>query len=193
MFISLGVRNVTMDMLSAALGISKRTIYEQFKDKEELIIESIRHMIVENNKELLTIIENTENVVEAIYLITRRQEQHRRDYPKVFIEDIKKYFPVVQASFYSCKDNLKQFSASFILLEKGLKEEIFRKDLKIELVDNFIHEIISMIHTSDRIRLLNPSEREVTNSIFLPYLRGICTNKGLELMNKYFDELYSNN
>ncbi len=189
MLLSLGIRNVTMDLLSESLGMSKRTIYEHFRNKEELVIESIHFIIVENNKELLEIIESSENVVEAIYLITLRQEQYRREFPKVFVEDIKKYFPLVQASFFSNKDRLKQFSASYTLLEKGLKEEIFCKDLRIDLVDNFIHEIISMIHTSDRIRLLKPSDREVACSIFIPYLKGICTAKGLKLMDKYFDEL----
>lgn len=189
MLLSLGIRNVTMDLLSESLGMSKRTIYEHFRNKEELVIESIHFIIVENNKELLEIIESSENVVEAIYLITLRQEQYRREFPKVFVEDIKKYFPLVQASFFSNKDRLKQFSASYTLLEKGLKEEIFCKDLRIDLVDNFIHEIISMIHTSDRIRLLKPSDREVACSIFIPYLKGICTAKDLKLMDKYFDEL----
>lgn len=189
MLLSLGIRNVTMDLLYESLGMSKRTIYEHFRNKEELVIESIHFIIVENNKELLEIIESSENVVEAIYLITLRQEQYRREFPKVFVEDIKKYFPLVQASFFSNKDRLKQFSASYTLLEKGLKEEIFCKDLRIDLVDNFIHEIISMIHTSDRIRLLKPSDREVACSIFIPYLKGICTAKGLKLMDKYFDEL----
>lgn len=189
MLMSLGVRNVTMDALSASLGMSKRTIYEHFRDKEELVIESIRYMIIEHNKELVKIIESTENVVEAIYQITMREEIHRREFPKVFVEDIKKYFPIVQATFYSGKDRLKQFSASYTLLEKGLKEEIFRKDLRIDLVDNFIHEIISMIHTSERVRQLKPTDREIACSIFIPYLRGICTMKGLKLMDKYFNEL----
>lgn len=188
MFTSLGIRNVTMDSLASELGISKRTIYEMFRDKDDLVIESLRYMIIENNKELLEIIKDTENVVEAMFLITRRQEKRRKEFPRVFLEDIKKYFPLVQASFYSCKDDLKKFSATFTLLELGRKQGIFRTDLMTELVDNFIHEIISIIHTSDRIRLLNPADKDVLHSIMLPYFRGICTAKGLGLMNKYFEE-----
>jgi TetR/AcrR family transcriptional regulator, cholesterol catabolism regulator len=193
MFTSLGIRNVTMDSLASELGISKRTIYEMFRDKDELVIESLRYMIIENNKELLEIIKDTENVVEAMFLITRRQEKRRKEFPRVFLEDIKKYFPLVQASFYSCKDDLKKFSATFTLLELGRKQGIFRTDLMTELVDNFIHEIISIIHTSDRIRLLNPADKDVLHSIMLPYFRGICTAKGLGLMNKYFEEQNNTN
>lgn len=192
-FLSIGIRNVTMDNLASELGISKRTIYELFGDKDTLVIESIREMIIRNNNELLTIIESTENVVEAIFLITKRQKQMRREFPAVLLEDIKKYLPMVHASFYSSKSNLKVFSVSYTLLEKGIKEDIFGKGLKTELVDNFLQEMISLVHTSERIRSLNPTDNEVINNIFLPYLRGICTPKGLELMHSYFEENEGNN
>lgn len=192
-FLSIGIRSVTMDNLASELGVSKRTIYELFGDKDTLVIESIREMIIQNNSELLTIIDRTENVVEAIFLITNRQKQMRREFPTVFVEDIKKYFPLVHASFYSSKSNLKQFSVTYTLLEKGMKEGIFRNDLKTELVDNFLQEMISLVHTSERIRSLNPTDIEVISNIFLPYLRGICTPKGLELMHTYFEENEGNN
>lgn len=192
-FFELGIRNVTMDFLASSLGVSKRTLYELFNDKDKLVIEAIRYMITENNKKMLQIIENSDNVVEAIFLLINHQEQIRKQFPKVFSEDLKRYFPKVQASFYSCREDLKKFSASFVLLEKGIKQGIFRNDLKIELVDNFFHEIISVMHTSDRIRLLNPTSDDVKNNIMLPYFRGICTTKGLTLMEKYFkDNKYNN-
>jgi len=192
-FLSVGIRNVTMDSLASELAISKRTIYELFTDKDTLVIESIRHMIIENNEVLLKIIESTDNVIEAIFIIIKRQEQIRKEYPTVFVEDVKKYFSDVQASFYSSKSDLKQFSITYPLLEKGIMQGIFRDDLKIELVDNFIQEIISMVHTSDRIRCLNPADIEVFYNIFLPYLRGISTGKGLGLINKYFEESLKHN
>jgi len=187
-FLAIGIRNVTMDALASELAVSKRTIYELFGDKTSLVIESLRFMILENNKELIGIIQSADNVVEALFMIVRQQKEKRKEYPVVFIEDLKKYFPMVHASFYSRKDDLKKFSAFFTLLEKGMKEGVFRNDLKIELVDNFIHEAISIVHTSERIRLLTPCDREVINSIFLPYFRGICTQKGLDLMKTYFEE-----
>jgi len=191
-FMSIGIRNVTMDTLANELSISKRTIYELFGDKDNLVIESLRFMILENNKQLLSIIENAENVVEAIFLIMKRQKEMREDFPVVFVEDIKRYFPLVQASFYSCKSDLKQFSASFTLLEKGISQGIFRNDLQIELVDNFIHELVSLLHTSERIRVLNPSDKDIFYNLLLPYFRGICTEKGLKLIDNELLEKFEN-
>ncbi len=130
MFLSLGVRNVTMDSLAGELGISKRTLYEHFRDKDDLVIQCIRHMLVEDNKEMLGIIENSDNVIHALLLMLKKQEEKRKTYPKVFMEDIKKYFHSVNSSFYSCKKHFRQFSASFTLIDKGMKQGVFRKDLK---------------------------------------------------------------
>ncbi len=187
MFLSMGIRSVTMDAIASELGISKRTIYELFHDKDDLVVQALRQMIINHNNEMLGIITGSDNVIEAIVLIMRMESQRRMHFTKVFSEDIKKYYPVVYTSFYSCKESLKEFSASYRLLEKGIKEGIFRKGLRIDLVDNFLHEVINLMHNSERIRMMNPQGPEVLDNIFLPYFRGLCTQRGLELMDKYFE------
>lgn len=186
LFFAFGIRNVTMDALATDLGVSKRTIYEIFQDKDDLVLESIRLMIEEDNKELLQIIEDSEHVIEALFNIIRQQRTRRAGYAMAFLADVKKYFPVVQATFYVCKKDLKKFSASYILLERGIKEGIFRKDLMIEMVDNYLHEMVTIIHQSERIRSLKVNELDIINNIFIPYFRGICTPKGLALMDQFF-------
>lgn len=189
MFRTMGVKNITMDNLAADLGMSKRTIYEMFSQKDQLVMESIHYMIMEENAELRKIIDSSEHVVEALFYIIRRKKEHRRTYPHVFVEDIKKYMPKVQSMFFSNHENLKKYSASYMLLEKGTKEGIFRKDIQIELVDNFLHEVISLIHNSQRILALKPEDSALLNSIFIPYFRGLCTPKGSALMTKFFEDL----
>jgi len=188
LFLQLGVRNVTMDLLATELGISKRTIYELFDDKDKLVIESIKYMLVEENKELIEIVKSSEHVIEALFLIMKRQKERRESFPKVFIEDIKKYFQTVNESFFSCAENLKEFSASYNLLVKGIKQGIFRSDLRIDLVDTFIHEVIGMMHNSSRILLLSPADSEVLHNIMLPYFIGISTPKGHKLIEDFFEK-----
>lgn len=189
LFLNLGVRNVTMDSIAAESGVSKRTIYELFKDKDDLVVQSLREMIIRHNQDMLGIISEAGNVIEAIFMIMKMEAQRRGSFARVFTEDIKKYFPVVNASLYSCKKSLKEFSASFTLLEKGIREGIFRKDMRLDLVDNFLHELIGLMHNSDRLRMLQPTGEEVLSNIFLPYFRGICTPEGVILMDKYTENI----
>ncbi len=186
-FLTYGVRNVTMDSLAADMGMSKRTLYELFHDKDSLVIESIRFMILSENQEYLRVVENTDDVVEALFVIMRKQHSRREEFPKVFIEDVRRYFPAVNARFYSCKENLEQFSVSFRLLEKGIQQGVFDPNLKIELVDTFIHELISMLHNSDRLHVLNPAPVDVFTNIILPYFKGICTPQGRQSIDKFFN------
>lgn len=186
-FVAIGIRNVTMDELAADLGMSKRTIYELFGQKDKLVLESIHFMIMNEHLHMKQVIEESDHVVEALFLILRRKKEVSRSYPKVFIEDIKKYLPRVHAMFYADREALKKYSASFILLEKGIREKIFRQDLHVELVDNFLQEMISLIHNSPRILSFQPTDTDLLNNIFIPYFRGICTTKGLQLMDKFFE------
>lgn len=189
LFLDMGIRNITMDQIASEAGVSKRTIYELFKDKDDLVIQSLIELIITNNKQLISIIGQSQHVIEAIFLIMKREIEHRNSYSQIFIEDMKKYYATVNETLYSHKESLKEFSASYTLLERGLREEIFRKDIQIELVDNFMYELINIMERSDRIKSLKPQPEDVLRSIFLPYLRGICTSKGVVLMNQYFENV----
>ncbi len=187
MFLLYGVRNVTMDALSGELGISKRTLYEKFRDKDTLVIECLRYMLLQDNSEMLRIIERSDNVMHAIVNIMKHSEEKRKQFPVVFLEDIKKYYKAVNANFYGCKETLKEYSASYILIVRGIEQGMFRKELNTELVDTFLHELISMLHNSERFHLLAPSDDEVFLNIILPYFRGLSTPKGLALLESYVE------
>jgi AcrR family transcriptional regulator len=187
-FLSLGIRNVTMDAIAAETGVSKRTIYELFSDKEDLVVECISYLILKTNEENLKIVEKTENAIEAIFLITKCQKDNREKFTRVFIEDMKKYITLVNAFIYSKKENIKKYSAFYQILEKGIKQGFFRKDIRLDLVDTFMQELISFVHSNERINLLNPSDEDLKNNIFMPYVRGICTPEGLTLVTKYFED-----
>ena len=189
LFSSIGIKNLTMDALALDLGISKRTIYEHFKDKDDLVIQVIEHQIITNNQVFLEIISKAGDVIEALFLIIRQEHERFRNINPVYKEDLKKYFPRINECFYQDNEKLKEFSASYTLLEKGKSDGVFRSDLNIEIADNFLHELIIFLHNSERIRLMNLKEEAVLEFIILPYFRGICTRKGQELTERYFNQV----
>ena len=67
MFRTYGIRAVTMDMLANQMGISKRTIYEVFRDKDELLQGVLRWMAIRQREAMTKIFSETDNVIEAIY------------------------------------------------------------------------------------------------------------------------------
>ncbi len=187
-YLSYGIRNITMDALALDLGVSKRTIYEHFSDKENLVIEVFAHLFLKQNQINFEIVEQAENAIEAIFYIMARQKENMENLTPIFIEDMKRYIPKVNRIYFGNDEFIKQHSASYHLLEKGLKEKVFRNELRIDLIDVFIQELHLFIFDNDRIKLQQPSEEEIRDNIFMPYLRGLCTPKGMKLIEHYFEK-----
>ncbi len=188
-----GIRNITMDTLAIDLGVSKRTIYEHFTDKESLVVETFAYLFLKQNKINFETVEQAENAIEAIFKIISCNKKNMENLTPIFMEDMKKYLPKVNRMYFANDEFIKQHSASYHLLEKGLKEKVFRSEIKIDLIDVFFQELHLFIFNNDRIRVLNPSEEDIRQNIFLPFLRGICTAKGVKLMEYYFEKTQEEN
>lgn len=188
LFLTMGIRNITMDYLAIELGMSKRTLYEFFGQKDTLVIEALHEIFRQENEELRRIIVDSDNVVEALFKIIRRKKELHTSLPRVFVEDAAKYMPKMRECVFNDKDSLRLNSLSFLMLERGVKEGVFRKELDIMIVDQFILDMIQLIHSHSRIAVNNLSSDELLNNILMPYLRGLSTPKGLALINNFFEE-----
>ncbi len=188
LFLTMGIRNITMDYLAAELGMSKRTLYEFFGQKDTLVIEALSEMLRQENDGTRRIIEDADNVVEALFEIIKRKKELHASLPRVFVEDAAKYKSQLRECLYNDQDSLRQNSLSYLMLERGVKEDIFRKELDIRIVDQFILDMIQMIHTQHRFAVNHLSSDELLNNILIPYLRGLSTPKGLALINKFFEQ-----
>lgn len=182
LFRLIGMKSLTMDYIAADMGISKRTIYELFPDKDTLMLHSIEYMIMESNKSVLDLVRKADNVVEAIFVMIDAQHRQMMESNPVILEDLQRYFVRLQTSYYANREKCREFSVSYTLLERGIKEGIFREELKIDLVDTFILELIVMFHNSQALKQMKMTRQEALDNIFLPYFRGICTPKGLKLI-----------
>ena len=90
-FTSKGIKSITMDDIAAALGISKRTLYEVFSDKESLLKECILKAQADRDKYLQKIFEQSHNVLEVILAVFQKSIEVFHQTNKRFFEDIKKY------------------------------------------------------------------------------------------------------
>ena len=173
-----------MDQIAAELAISKRTIYELFKDKNDLVYQCIENMGRSNYNELHEIIARADNVIEALYLIGQHREKKRAGINHLFFDDVEKSFPNLRKLFVKGLGP-GQKPVTYTILKRGIKEGIFRKELNIDIVDVFIHEMMRICHSSDIFPKDSPTN-EILWNIVIPYFRGISTEKGKELIEKHF-------
>ena len=91
MFRTYGIRAVTMDMLANQMGMSKRTIYEVFSDKDELLQGVLKWMTIKQQEVMTKILDESENVIEAIFKMLDLMSDHFQNMSPAFQMDIKKY------------------------------------------------------------------------------------------------------
>ena len=165
MFFQYGIRKVKMDDIAARLKISKRTLYEIYQNKEDLLYE----VVVLNDKRGLEKLEEFDkpgtNVINRIN--------------PVFLEDIGKYPKLMEYIQNKRKRKRKQVVA---FIERGISEGCFLPDINIEIMNTLADASGHYIMSNNLYNKYNI--KEIFRTIVLLYIRGICTEKGIKLLDE---------
>lgn len=187
MFRTFGIRAVTMDMLANQMGISKRTIYEVFKDKDELL-QGVLKWMSERQRELMKkIFKESENVIEAIFKMLDIMTDHFRNMSPAFRLDMNRFHNDIITKLKE-SDELPYSSNNTEILMRGIKEGVFRKDIDIEITNKCLLELVRMSNDKDVFPMDNFTDENMIRNFYVNYLRGISTQRGLDLINFYEKE-----
>lgn len=181
LFTEHGIRQITMDTIAQSLGISKRTIYENFKDKNDLLSSFITEAIIIHKKRSLEIMQNADNVIDALFAFGEYNQEAIKQINPSFFDDMKKYHPDVFKSIMS-SGQIKNYEITYTILKRGMNENIFRKEIDLEIANRFIHHTMEFFQSIEEE--LQCDHQLIWKSVHLPYLRGISTAKGQELIEK---------
>ncbi|HNS17149.1 MAG TPA: TetR/AcrR family transcriptional regulator [Bacteroidales bacterium] len=183
LFTRYGIRQVTMDQVAEEVGMSKRTIYEMFRDKDTLIKESLEAMNELYLGEVNEILANASNVIEALYKFGQHGHRVKSEINPLFFEDIRRIYPHLwEAQKKRSKPSGGSLSCG--ILERGIKEGIFMHDLNLEIVDAFFSVMMDTFHKKD-IFPENATPHDLVRNIINPYFVGISTEKGRKLIEQY--------
>jgi len=180
LFVDKGLRDVTMDAIAQSLGVSKRTIYENFKDKEDLISSFLTDTMINHKNGLIEIVRKSENVIEALISFGEYNREVFSKINPIYFEDLKKYYAKLFDSIVG-SDNVRNGEVSYLILKKGVNEGVFVKTIDIDIANKFIHNTMEFFFMMDQADSIPHSK--VWDSVFFPYIKGICTERGLELLN----------
>lgn len=180
MFSRRGIRGITMDDIAASLGISKRTLYEVFADKESLLEACIRKRHHENETYALAVQASARNVLEVLLKCYQRSVEMYHATNRRFFEDIKKYPKVYQLMLNRQNRDSEAFIRFF---REGVEQGIFRSDINFGIMDLLLREQLDMLMDTDICeRYPFP---EVYESIVFTYIRGISTEKGARELDDF--------
>jgi len=184
LFMKYGIRNITMDDLAKHLGISKRTIYEYFKDKDSLLLQCVKSLASDQKKRINHIIKTSPHVIDSIYQIIGEKSALMRTLNPLFMEDMRKYHPSIFKLIHK-SDELDDISLTEQLLIYGIEEGIFFPEINTSLVARFMQEMFRLFGNSEVFPLEQYDRTEMIENIFMAYIRGLCTNDGIEILERY--------
>lgn len=183
LFKTYGIKSVTMDSLANYLSISKRTIYEAFSDKDELLVGVLKWMAEKQGELVKRVLDDSENAIVAIFKLLEINMTHFQDMSPAFQADMKKYYHDILMKKVD-KFEVPDYRNNIQLIERGIKEKLFRKDINPDLVNRCLYSQVRSMMDQDLYPFEQFTRREVVKNVFINYLRGISTKEGVELINK---------
>lgn len=182
-FTANGIKCITMDDIATSVGISKRTLYEVFEDKESLLKEVVLKDHAEKNAFLETLIKESKDVLEVILVGFQKSIEVFHDTNKRFFEDLKKY-PEVYEMMKNNHDKDSESTVAFF--KKGVSQGLFRDDVNFAIVGLLVREQFDLLMNTD---ICNEySFIEVYESIMFTFIRGIATEEGAKVLEEFIQE-----
>ncbi|MBP1542123.1 MAG: TetR/AcrR family transcriptional regulator [Prevotella sp.] len=172
-FTAHGIRAVKMDDIASELGISKRTLYEIYEDKEKLLYQGIVVYHQQKHDHLKQYAESGHQVIDIIMEAYRMKIGEVRTINPVFYTDIIKY-PCVEEFIRSNREQSKSVFMAF--MRQGVEEGVLRADVNYELMP-YMFDAIGQYIVSHQL-IDKYSVEELFVNFFLVSLRGICTEEG---------------
>ena len=189
MFLEKGIKDVKMDDIASVLSISKRTIYELYNDKEQLLYESVKLNGEIMRKEAKKRIREAKNVLEIVLGLYSIYFERLKSVNKKFFTEIEKYPNIYRHNKDREAKNYKRFIA---WMESGREEGLFRKDANFEILLYILRRDLNTIFKvntrNEENELAKYSPEELGRTLILFYLRGISTPKGQEIIEMYLKD-----
>lgn len=186
LFLMHGIKSVTMDFIAREAGISKRTLYEVFRDKDALLLKTLVYQEEQNRQERAKVASNCQNSFELSLKEYERISQGIRRVNRNYIRDLKRYHPKIAA--FLEENRRGQMERMIEITEEGIREGYIRPELNSRILALLLRVQLEMMMSSEEIEKNNFSFAEVFETIVMNYARGIATSKGLELIDRYMEK-----
>lgn len=184
LFVKYGVRSISMDDIARHLSVSKKTLYQHFADKEDLVTQASEAHITSSKKQFENLSVKALNAIDELAKISILMRKEMANMNPTLFFDLKKYHPNAWAAWLNHKNNFLRESV-VRNIKQGIKEGYFRSDINPDVMAAVRIEQIPIafderIFPHDKFALT-----DVQLQIFDHFVYGLCTEKGKQLYLNY--------
>lgn len=188
MFMRFGVKSVTMDDISKAVGISKKTLYQCVANKSDLISKAIQLHVQEEQAALSTFKEEAKNAIEEVILISRHVRQIIQSVHPSVIFDLQKYYRQQWALINALQ---QEFIYGVIKenLKRGIAEKLYREDMNIDIVSRLYGAKAHSIVDEEVFSSKKYDHLTVHREFVRYHLHAITSEKGHTVLEEYYRDM----
>lgn len=184
MFVEQGIKSVRMDDIATRLGVSKRTLYELFGDKEGLLWLAMNRYFDYRAERQVELAARAENMLEAIFIILNDVMDESETVSRL-MANLRKFYPAIYARLFRERDERNR-KGLHQYLEKGVADGFFVKGMNIELAMSLLyHTASSLIFFKELTPPRGMTERDAFLQIMATFFRGIATPRGMAMIDEY--------
>jgi AcrR family transcriptional regulator len=183
LYLSYGIKSVTMDDVSRELGISKKTLYLYFSDKNDLVKKAIDKEIERIHKGFNEIIRQNLNAIDEILEFNKMASRVIKTHSSTALYDLKKYYPDLHENIIRIwRENM--YDMILKNLQKGKSQGLFRKDLNEEVIAKLHVSRLMVATDNDLFTHEELVSHEVAREMYIYHIHGIANARGLEILEK---------
>jgi AcrR family transcriptional regulator len=182
-----GIRSITMDEIANQLGISKKTIYQSFADKDELVDEVIADILQYNKERCNDDRFKASNAIQEVFLAMEMMDEMFENMNPVILYDLERNHPQTFKKFQHHKHSFL-FMVIKENIERGKKEELYREDINSDVVARIRLETMLFPFNQEIFPKTKFSLIDLEQQMIEYYLFGIASLKGYKLILKYKQE-----
>lgn len=187
MFWRYGVKSVTMDDIAKELGISKKTIYQQFNDKDAIVKDVVEREMQCEQTDMERLEAEASNPIDEVMRTSDYIRASFATVSPVLLNDLKKYHPKAWTIFQKHKHEhiIQGISGN---LQRGIAAGLYRDDIDVDVLARMRVEQIEMAFDPAIFPPQKFAIIEVHTQLIHHFLRGILTDQGFEVYNNYAEK-----
>ncbi|MGL2962399.1 TetR/AcrR family transcriptional regulator [Flavobacterium sp. RSB2_4_14] len=183
MYLTLGFKSVTMDDIASEMGISKKTIYHHFENKNDLVEAVTLHLFETISCGIDDIMTLDKNPIEELYIIKDFVMKNLKNESTSPIYQLQKYYPQIHKTLMT-RQFEKMDDCVIDNLKKGIEQGLFRNDINLELIGRFYFAGMTSIKDAELFNPIQFSTKDVQETYLEYHLRGIATEKGVAILEQ---------
>jgi len=184
LFLKGGIKSVTMDDIARHLGVSKKTLYLHFQDKNDLVIGLVKKKLKEDEDQMTDIISRSTNVIDEMINMMKCSEEIFSRINPIVIHDMQKYHPQAWKQFQNFKADVLVRTMEE-LLTKGIDQGYIRPDIDVKVMSIMRVHQLELGFNPSVFPIAEFNTWNVQQQFQEHFNYGVCTLKGFKLLDQY--------